>query len=658
MMTPEERIKQLTEIIFYHNRKYYTDNNPEISDTEYDALYRELKELEERYPEYIQTGSPLKKVGAAGAVAGVRHAIPMLSLENSYNRIDAEKFVTKMMSESNGQVTFTVEPKMDGAAVSVTYGNGILALAATRGDGTYGEDITANVRTIRSLPESIDYKDVLIVRGEVFMPKAEFQRLNRERGEDGLPLFANPRNAASGSLKLLDPLITAERALDIRIYSVDSGAGNITHTDDMDLCKRLGLPVNDLNMLCDDLNSVYTALDTIENLRFTLPYDIDGAVIKANEYTVRAEAGSTVKFPRWAIAYKYPAQQITTILKGVSFQVGRTGAVTPVAELKPVLLSGSTVSRATLHNEEEITRLGVMIGDTVFIEKGGEVIPKVVKTVTEKRPADAIPIVFPEKCSECETPLIKPEGEVRRRCPNRRCHARVKASLLHFVSRNAMDIEGFGETLINALVEEGRLKTPGDIYTLTKEELETRERMGKKSSGNIIAAIKKSREQPFDRVLFASGLPQVGARMAKTLASHFGSMDNLMLADMETLTNIPDVGDKTAKFLLDAFKDKDFLNLLTDLRNAGLNFIAHTPEIPADSAVSGKSFLITGALSRPRKDVEDQIISLGGKVAGGVSKNLNYLIVGEKPGGKLDKAQKLGITVITESGFSDLIRKL
>lgn len=655
-MTREERIKWLTETILYHNRRYYIDDSPEISDGEYDSLYRELEELERAHPDLAQPDSPVKSVGAASTKGDVRHAIPMLSLENSYNKADVEKFITKMLSESEERVTFTVEPKMDGAAVSITYENGSLALAATRGDGVTGEDITANTRTINSLPKTIDYKDTLIIRGEVFMPKAEFQRLNRQRGEEGLPLFANPRNAAAGSLKLLDSAVAAERALDIRVYAVDSDTGKVTQADDMEFCKNLGLPVNELNALREDLSGVYESLDRIEGLRFALPYEIDGAVIKVNEYSVRNEAGSTGKFPRWAIAFKYPAMQVTTTLKNVHFQVGRTGAVTPVAELEPVLLSGSTVSRATLHNEDEIARLGVMTGDTVFIEKGGEIIPKVVSVVRDKRPADARPIVFPEKCPECETMLIKPEGEVRRRCPNRRCPARVKAAILHFVSRNAMDMEGFGDVLVNALVDEGRLKTPADIYTLKQEELETRERMGKKSSEKLIAAIEKSKEQPFSRVLFAMGLPQVGVSMAKVLASGFGSMEALMGADMEKLTNIPDVGEKTAGFILDAFKDGDFQELLSKLKASGLKFEGGVPEVSMDSPISGKSFLITGTLSRSRKDVEDQIMSLGGRVASGVSKTLDYLIVGDKPGSKLDKAHKLGVKVISEDGFAALMR--
>lgn len=652
----ENRIKELRELIKYHNLRYYNDDNPEISDFEYDMLYKELVELEKKFAADT-TNSPTTQVGASlpsstQAEGTVRHSVPMLSLENSYNKEDVEKFINKAKGDG---ISFTVEPKMDGAAVSITYENGSLTLGATRGDGVTGEIITRNVKTIQSLPHKISHKDELIIRGEIFMPKNVFEKLNEGRGAEGKPLFANPRNAAAGSLKLLDSEETAKRGLDIRIYGIDSETGKQSHSEDMDYCKSMKLPVNELNRLCFNLEEVIQALDDIEKVRFTLPYEIDGAVIKVNEYEKRKELGSTGKFPRWAIAYKYAALQATTVLKGVAFQVGRTGSITPVAELEPVLLSGSTISRATLHNEDEIKRLGVMIGDTVFIEKGGEIIPKIVKVVEDKRPADAKEIIFPSSCPECGVEVIKPEGEVRWRCVNPDCKARVKAMLSQFVSRNAMDIDGMGDSIINDLVDEERLKKYADIYTLTKEELAKREKMGERSAQKLVAAIEKSRSQPFDRVLFAMGLPQVGTSTSKVLASHFGSMDKLTASSKEELISIPDVGDKTADMLIETFATERFKDMLASLKAIGLSMEADTPKEAAKSPITGKTFLITGTLSAPRKEVEDRIVSMGGKLLSAVSKNLDYLIAGEKAGSKLTKAQSLGVAVLSEDDFEKLI---
>jgi DNA ligase (NAD+) len=545
---------------------------------------------------------------------------------------------------------------MDGAAVSITYRNGRIVLGATRGDGIAGEDITANVRTLHNMPAEIPYKGELIIRGEVFMPKSAFERLNKERAAENQPPFANPRNAAAGSLKLLDSSLAAARGLEMYIYGVDSPTDYSSHTEDLAWCKSLGLPVNENNALCQTPEEVNARLDAIESLRFNLPYDIDGAVIKVNDYATREKLGSTGKFPRWAVAYKYAALQATTLLRDVSFQVGRTGVVTPVAELEPVLLSGSTISRASLHNEDEIARLNVMIGDTVFIEKGGEIIPKVVKSVLEKRPADAKAIVFPENCPECGTALVKPTGEVRWRCPNTLCPARLAAALKQFVSRNAMDIEGLGDSLVSALVSEGRLKGIADIFSLQKDEIAAREKMGERSATKLMAAIEKSKSRPFDRVLFALGLPQVGTSMAKILAAHFGTMDKLMAAEVADLVNIPDVGEKTAEMLTQAFQEDSLKALVTKLKEIGLQFEGEAPKAVAQTAITGKTFLITGTLSIPRKEMEDKIVALGGVMLSSVSKNLNYLIAGEKAGSKLDKANALGVKVLTEKDYEELVK--
>ncbi len=652
----KQRMAELAELIRYHDSRYYNDNAPEISDYEYDGLVKELSELERMYPQFADPASPTQKVGgSAPQEKKLRHSVPMLSLENSYNRDDVDRFLDKLKQASYDSLVLVVEPKMDGAAVSLTYTGGVLTLAATRGDGITGEDITANMRRVKDLPRRIDVAGELIVRGEVYMPRDVFHRLNRERADEGLPLFANPRNAAAGSLKLLDSELFAERGLSMMIYAVDTPTGSKTHWEDLMMCAKLGFPVNELNSLCEDTAAVHRKLDEIEALRFALPYDIDGAVIKVNSYPLRDMLGSTGKFPRWAIAYKYPAVQATTVLKGVTFQVGRTGVVTPVAELEPVLLSGSTVSRATLHNEDEIARLGVKIGDTVFVEKGGEIIPKVVKVLEEKRPADARAIIFPENCPSCGSRLVKPDGEVRWRCVNPACKSRLRGVLRHFASRDAMDIEGMGDVLINALVDDERLKEVADIYTLTAEELSVRERMGKKSAAKLAEAIEASKGREFARVLFAIGLPQVGISTARTLAEEFGSMRAIMSATKEQLMAVNDVGEKTADLLIHTFNGAGFNELIEKLSSIGLNMSQDFARTAVESSISGKTFLITGTLSKGRKEVEDHIRSLGGKISGSVSKNLDYLIAGDKAGSKLEKANKLGVKVISEEEYNRLV---
>jgi DNA ligase (NAD+) len=643
-------MKELVELILHHNERYYNQNDPEISDYEYDMLYKELTGLEKAYPDLVLPNSPTRAVGARPKNLGLKHSVRMLSLENSYNREDVERFISKTVGAG---ISYNVEPKMDGAAVSLTYNGGRLELALTRGDGITGEDITSNMQRVKTVPSKIDFTGELIVRGEVFMPKEAFEHLNSERSASAQPLFANPRNAAAGSLKLLDGDIFEKRSLEMMVYTVDTLTGSASHTEDLEFCGKLGFNINPLNKRCADADGVFKQIDAIEKVRFSLPYQIDGAVIKVNEYGQRKKLGSTGKFPRWAVAYKYPAEQISTLLKDVTFQVGRTGVVTPVAELAPVALSGTTISRATLHNEDEIRRLGVMIGDTVFIEKGGEIIPKVVKVIVERRPPDARPIVFPESCPECGGKLQRPEDEARYRCVNSLCKARVKGLIKQFVSRNAMDIDGFGDSLIDSLTDEGRLKSPADLYTLNVSELAERKKLGERSAAKLVLAIKNSLAQPFSRSLFSLGIPQVGVSMARVLAAEFGDMKTLMAAGRDRLVRVGDIGEKTAEMLTAAFKDPALLELIENLEKAGVNFKEErAPQI--QTSITGKSFLITGTLSRPRGDVEDEIRSKGGIVSSSVSKNLDYLIAGEKAGSKLAKAQSLGIKVISETEYGAL----
>lgn len=657
-MSEKERILYLTKLIDEYNSAYYNETEPLVSDFEYDSLYKELKELEEKYPEYALPSSPTKRAGIVPDEKGktVRHEVPMMSLDNSYSVADVEEFFKRLSKTIGSGFTVTVEPKMDGAAVSLTWEKGRLILAATRGDGIIGEDITRNATFITNLPKKIDYNRKLTVRGEVFMSKIVFRALNKARGEEGLPLFANPRNAAAGSLKLLDSEEAQSRRLEMFIYGAEGGTDNKQHAQDLEFCKNLGLPVNPIIYLCKSMDEVSQALDEIEKLRFELAYDIDGAVIKVDDYSLREQAGVTAKFPRWAIAYKYPAVQATTKLEDVGFQVGRTGAITPVAKLTPVLLSGSTVSRASLHNEDEIKRLGVMIGDTVFIEKGGEIIPKVVKVLDSLRPSDARPIIFPETCPACGKPLTVNSDDAKRRCVNKLCPAIVTGAIMHFASRGAMDIKGLGDKAAKELYDAGILKNCADIYDLKPEDLSGREGWGETSAENLINAISASKSKPFEKVLYAIGFRHLGVIGAKLLALAFASMENLKKATAEDLEKIDGIGPEIAASVAMALQDEENLKIIDRLAAAGLKMETESKVTSADSPINGKTFLITGTLDKPRKVYEDEIEGLGGKILSGVSKKLDFLIVGEEPGSKLSKARELGVTIITAADFNAMTK--
>lgn len=657
-MSEKERILLLTKLIDKYNSAYYNDAEPLVSDFEYDGLYKELKELEEKYPEYALPSSPTKRAGIAPDEKGktVRHEVPMMSLDNSYSLTDVEEFFKRLSKTIGSGFTVTVEPKMDGAAVSLTWEKGKLTLAATRGDGIIGEDITRNAEFITNLPKRINYDGKLTIRGEVFMSKTVFRELNKDRAEEGLALFANPRNAAAGSLKLLDAQEAQSRRLEMFIYGADGGTDNKSHAKDLEFCRNLGLPVNPIIYLCKSMDEVSKALDEIEKLRFELAYDIDGAVIKVDDYSLREKAGVTSKFPRWAIAYKYAAVQATTKLEDVGFQVGRTGAITPVAKLSPVLLSGSTVSRASLHNEDEIKRLGVMIGDTVFIEKGGEIIPKVVKVLDSVRPSDAKPIVFPEICPVCGKPLTVSSDDAKRRCVNRLCPAIVKGAIMHFASRGAMDIKGLGDKAVEELYEAGILKNCADIYDLKPSDLIGREGWGELSAENLINAISASKSKPFEKVLYAIGFRHLGVTGGRLLALAFGSMENLKKATAEDLEKIDGIGPEIAASVAAAMQDGENIKIIDRLASAGLKMETEVAETSAHLPISGKTFLITGTLDKPRKVYEDEIEALGGKILSGVSKKLDFLIVGDEPGSKLSKAKELGIKIITADEFNSMIK--
>ncbi len=653
-MDYKERISYLTDLLNKYNKAYYIDNNPIVSDVEYDTLYKELEQLEKDYPEFIQNNSPTKVVGAKETLSKtINHEIPMYSLDNSYSMEDIEEFYERLYKMFGKDIELTVECKMDGAALSVTYDNGRLLQVVTRGDGKSGEDIT-NTAYISNLPKEISYKGKLILRGEVFMPKEVFKELNRTRGEMGQNLFANPRNAAAGSLKLLDFKQAQSRMLEMFVYNLAYCDENIsTHEEALNFCREIGLPVNNIFFKCSNLNMVENALSEIENMRFSLPYDIDGAVIKVNNIDMQRQAGFTAKFPRWAIAYKYKAQQVSTILEDVIFQVGRTGAVTPVAVLHPVLISGSTVSRASLHNEDEIKRLNIMIGDTVFIEKGGEIIPKVVSVQQSLRSDNAKEIIMPSNCPICNSPLEVIESDAKRRCVNTLCPALIQGSIIHFASRDAMDIKGLGEKVVEELFNAHLINNFADIYELKAEQLENREGWGKVSAENLIEAINESKNIPFERVLFALGLRHVGIIAARLLAEHFKSMDRLMNATINDLENVKGIGKETAVSILKSLKDENMNQIITRLKDYGLQM--EYVQSNTGASLQGKSFLITGTLDKPRKYYEELILANGGSLLSGVSKNLDFLIAGEKAGSKLEKANKLGVKVISQDEFLSMI---
>lgn len=652
--TYEEYI-QLVEEIIEHDKRYYVFNNPVISDYEYDQLYKKLEKTEKEHPDWTVDYSPTQRVGhkVESGLAVKSHEVRMLSLDNTYSKSELENFITRMQKDSSRSFTFVLEPKVDGAAVSLTYEKGMLTEAVTRGDGYQGEDVLHNIKTVKTLPLYIEHKDKIVVRGEVFLSKDNFDKINKRREKDGMPLFANPRNAAAGTMKLLNPEIASERSLDIYIYALDVGRVNAEHYKDLQFLKTIGIKVNPMIEHVSSQDEIFEYINLIEKKRQKLDYEIDGVVIKVNEYNVREELGSTNKSPRWAVAYKYPAEHARTKLLRVSFQVGRTGIVTPVGIFDPVKVAGSTVSRATLHNEDEIKRLGIKIGDNVFIEKSGDVIPKVTSVIKDERKGDEKDIKFPDTCPVCGSAVLKDEDDVYYKCANPDCPARLKASIVHFAGRNAMDIKGLGEKIVDRFVDLGLLDSIADIYDLKSEDLQELEGFGAKSAENLIKAIAKSKSKPFSKVLFGLGLPNVGVRTAEILAEKFGDMDTMMKAERKDFEEIEDIGPVIADGLFRALRNAKITHLVEKLRKAGLNFTYR--RVRESDLLKGNTFLITGSLSRPRKQFEELIKKNGGRVLSGVSSNLDYLICGESPGSKLDKAKELDINIIDEKEFMSML---
>ena len=655
------RVASLRQQIDHHNRLYYQDARPEISDLEFDALLRELIDLETAHPELATPDSPTQRVGGAPSegFSQIAHAVPMMSLDNTYSEAELAAFFQRVQKGlGRDRIACVVEPKVDGVAISIRYENGVLKHAVTRGDGRVGDDVTANVRTIKSLPLRLPTgaAQTFEARGEVFMSKAGFARLNEEREEAGEARFANPRNATAGTLKQLDPRIVAQRPLEVIFYGLADAreAGVSSHVEVHELLERAGLRKADVVWRAETAEELMTAIRELDERRDALPYETDGAVIKVNSLADQRELGATSKAPRWAIAFKYQPEQAETRLLAVDIQVGRTGALTPVARLEPVLLSGSTVSNATLHNFEEIERKDIRVGDCVVIEKAGEIIPAVVTVKKDRRTGEETRIEPPQQCPACGTATRKDEEQVVLRCPNADCPEQVKRRLEHFVSRGAMDIRGLGEQVVSQLVDAGLVRDPGDLYVLDEIQLNRLERQGAKSIENLIRAIRDSRQQPPWRLVFGLGILHVGATAARTLMEFFGSIDKVAAATMEELQRCEDVGAVVAASIHAWFRHPANLELLERLRSAGLAFEQRKTEAASDR-LAGTTWVLTGALSRPRDQVAEEIRSHGGKVSGSVSAKTTHVLAGEEAGSKLEKARKLGITVLDEAAYEALL---
>ena len=657
-----KRHRELAKEIRALDQAYYQEAAPLVSDQEYDRLYHELLDLEQTHPELQTADSPSQRVGGEPLAhfTSVAHALPMQSLDNTYSAAELEAFVDRIQRTLEGEkLGFVIEPKIDGVAVSLRYENGRLVQGLTRGDGRTGDDITANLRTIRTLPLEIKIDaPVLEVRGEVYYPRAAFDKLNRQREAAGEAVFANPRNAAAGTLKQLDSRAVAKRPLAIVLYGPGElrGLTCATQQEWLKLIAKAGLPGPEKTWFCRTKSELLSAVEELDIQRSDFAYATDGAVVKLNEWRLRNALGTTSKAPRWAIAYKYSAEKAVTTLEGVTFQVGRTGAITPVAELKPVLLAGTTVARATLHNFEEIKRKDIRLGDHVNVEKAGEVIPAVLGPVLEARTGQEKSIAPPTACPACASELTW-DG-IFLRCPNPSCSAQTQRRIQHFAQRGAMDIDGMGDVLVEQLVAANLVKDPGDLYQLNLEQLSGLERMAEKSAQNVLAGVEASRKADLWRLIFGLGILHVGAGSARALAQHFGSLEKIETATEEELLAIRDVGDVVAKSIVTWFASEENRDLLKRLRAAGINEHALQAKPKSGGAeLAGKNFVLTGTLSVPREEIAERIRSAGGKVSSSVSKKTDYVVAGENAGSKLEAAQTLGIAILSESDFAKLAEK-
>jgi len=662
-----DRIRKLREEIELHNYRYYVLDAPTIPDAEFDRLFRELQALETEHPELVTPDSPTQRVGGVPAAEfkEVRHRVPMLSLNNAFEEEDAANF-DRRVREGLGKeaVEYAVEPKFDGLAISLVYERGMFARAATRGDGTTGEDVTANVRTIHAVPLHLAGRhvpEVLEVRGEVLMLKRDFERLNQEQRGRGEKEFANPRNAAAGSLRQLDPRITASRKLTFFAYALGATEGMPlpkTHSGVLDWLKALHFPVCDERRTVTGLAGLLDYYHAIGSKRDRLPYEIDGVVYKVNDLRDQAELGFVARAPRWAIAHKFPAQEMMTEVLGIDVQVGRTGALTPVARLKPVSVGGVTVTNATLHNEDEIRRKDVHVGDFVIVRRAGDVIPEVVSVVKDKRPRHVKAFVMPKSCPICGSHVVRLEDEAVARCTGGLyCPAQRKQAILHFASRRALDIEGLGDKLVDQLVDKDLVRTPADVYRLDQDTVAGLERMAEKSAGNLLAAIEKSKHTTLERFIYALGIRNVGEATAKDLARYFGALEPLMTADEAGLMQVPDIGPVVAQSIAQFFAEPHNREVIADLQRAGVRWEEGAPSRKAEVAgVAGKTFVLTGTLpTLTRDEAKERIEAAGGKVSGSVSKKTDYVVVGADAGSKLAKAEELGIALLDEDGLRALL---
>ncbi len=658
----KQKIEELRRWLNYHNRKYYIDNAPEVSDYEFDQRMHELQRLEAEYPEFDDPNSPSRRVGSdlTTEFRTVEHRYPMLSLGNTYSIEELHEFFERVEREV-GQVEYVCELKFDGTAISLTYEQGRLTRAVTRGDGRSGDDVTANVRTIRTIPLELTGDNVaplFEIRGEIFMPYASFDRLNAEREQAGEQLFANPRNAAAGTLKQQNSAVVAHRGLDCTLYQmVGEGVSARSHWESLERAREWGFKISREARVCHSAAEVDEFIAYWDEARHALPFPTDGVVIKVNSYEAQQQLGFTSKVPRWAVAYKFKAEQALTRLESVAFQVGRTGAITPVANLAPVQLAGTTVKRATLHNAEQIAQLDIRLGDMVYVEKGGEIIPKITGVELSERTADSLPFEYITVCPECGTELTRYEGEAKHYCPNQsHCPPQIVGRIIHFIRRKAMDIEGLGDETVELLYESGLVRDVADLYDLRAQQLAVLPRLGEKSADNIMKSIEGSKSVPFARVLFALGIRFVGETTAKYLAAHFGSMEAIMNATVEQLVEAEEVGDKIARSIVEFFADESNRTIIERLRAAGVQFEAEERELHSD-LLAGKSVVISGKFRRHSRDELKELIELhGGRNLAAVSANVDYLVAGENMGpAKLQKATKLGIKMLSEEEFEALI---
>lgn len=659
-MDIEKEIIDLRRTLEEHNYNYYVLDNPTISDYEYDMLLHKLIKLEEENPQFADENSPTKRVGGAPLkeFEQIQHTVPMQSLGDVFSKEELLDFDKRVSQGLDGErYEYVVEMKIDGLSVSLEYEKGRFVKGSTRGDGLVGEDITENLKTIKSIPLALPEKvEKLEVRGEVYMPKASFEKLNREKEDAGEPLFANPRNAAAGSLRQLDSRITAKRNLDIFVFNIQQTSNDTlrTHAEGLEWLKKLGFKVSPRRSVFASIEDAYEEIQNIGKSRTDIPFDIDGAVVKVNSLGQRDILGTTTKVPKWAIAYKFPAEQQETTVEDIIVQVGRTGVITPNAVLTPVKVAGSTVSRATLHNEDFVREKGLMIGDRVLIQKAGDIIPEVAKVLTEKRTGQEREFKMPTHCPACGEKLFREEGEAALRCVSTNCPAQRIRSIIHFASRTAMDIEGLGDAVVEQLVDAGLIQNTADLFYLKYEDVVKLDRFADKSARNLIDAISRAKEMPLDRLICGLGIRLIGSKAAKNIAAHFGNMDGIMSATVEEVSQIDDVGDKMAESLVHYFSEPETRALVARMKAAGVNMIAE--ERVKGGVLEGKTFVITGTLPTLKRSEAQKIIEdSGGKVSGSVSKKTDFVVAGEEAGSKLDKALSLGVAVITEKELLNMI---